>query len=161
MMKLIVISGSPGTGKSTLAQALVKTFGFKRLDLHDHYKTISTGYDRTKQAYNIDLKKIDELVKKELRSNDRTLVIDSHVTHLLPKTLVDLCIILTCSNLKKLEKRLQERKYSKRKIRENLDAEIFQICLTEAQERGHQILLLDSSKLSKKDLVAQVMVKVS
>jgi len=157
MMKLIVISGSPGTGKSTLAEALVKKFGFRRLDLHDHYQDISTGYNRAKQAYDIDLKKFLLLVKKELKSSAKTLIIDSHIAHLLPKSLVNLCIILTCSDLKKLEKRLQERKYNKRKIRENLDAEIFQVCLTEAQEQEHQPLVFDSSKLGKRKLLDEVM----
>ena len=60
--------------------------------------------------------------------------------------MVDLCIVLTCSNLKELEKRLKKRKYSKAKIRENLDAEIFQTCLMGAKEGGHKVVVVDTSK---------------
>jgi adenylate kinase len=152
-MKVIAITGTPGTGKSTLSKYLEKKLGFKRLDLHKYYKQISTGYDYSKKCYNIDLKKLEKLVKEKSKENN--LLVDSHISHLLKK--VDLCLVLTCSNLKKLEKRLKDRKYSKKKIRENLDAEIFQICLNEAKERKHQIIVIDTSKrFSKVELVKKI-----
>ena len=159
-MELITITGSPGTGKSTLAELLEKKLKYKRINLHDYYKQISTGYDRKKQCYGIDLKKFKELVKKkiqELKKEKRNgLIIDSHISHLLPKSLVDLCIVMVCSNLKKLENRLKKRKYSKKKIRENLDAEIFQVCLNEAKEK-HNILVVDSGKkINVKELLNKI-----
>lgn len=143
---LIVISGSPGVGKSTLAKLLTKKLGFDRLDLHHYYKRISTGYDRSKQSYDISYPKFEKLVKEKLQESEKGLIIDSHISHLLPKRLVNVCIVLICSDLKRLEKRLQKRKYSKKKIRENLDAEIFQVCLMEAKERKHTVLVFDTAK---------------
>src|SRR3989344_9325612 len=140
---LIVITGSPGVGKSTLANFLVTKLGFDRLDLHHYYKRISTGYDRSKQSYDIDYKKFEKLVKEKLKESENGLIIDSHISHLLPKKLVGLCIVLTHSDLKNLEKRLKARRYSKQKIRENVDAEIFQVCLIEATEKGHKVITFD------------------
>ena len=152
-MKVIAITGTPCTGKSTLTKYLEKKLKFARLDLHHYYKQISTGYDYSKKCYDIDLKKLEKLVKEKSKENN--LIVDSHISHLLKK--VDLCIVLVCSNLKKLEKRLKERKYSKKKIRENLDAEIFQICLNEAKERKHKIVVVDTGKrFSKEELVKKV-----
>jgi adenylate kinase len=151
--KVIAVSGTPGTGKTTLTKYLEKKLGFARLDLHHYYKQISTGYDRSKQCYDIDLKKLEKLVKEKSKENN--LIIDSHISHLLKK--VDLCVVLTCSNLKKLEKRLQDRKYSKKKVRENLDAEIFQICLNESKEKKHKIIVIDTGKrFSKVELVKKI-----
>ncbi len=155
--KLIVIAGSPGVGKSTLAKLLTKKLGFDRLDLHNYYKRISSSYNRSKQSYDIDYRKLEKLVKEKLQESEKGLIIDSHISHLLPKKLVDLCIVLTCSNLKKLEKRLQKRKYSKKKIRENLDAEIFQVCLMEAKERGHKVMVFDTAEgMDKNKIVSEV-----
>ena len=152
-MRVIAISGTPGTGKSTLTKYLEKKLGFKRLDLHRYYKQISSGYNKSKQCYDIDLKKLEKLVKE--KSKDNNLIVDSHISHLLKK--VDLCIVLTCSNLKKLEKRLQDRKYSQKKIRENLDAEIFQICLNKAKERKHKIIVVDTGKrFSKEEILTKI-----
>ena len=137
-IKLVVITGTPGVGKSTLAKQLSKKLGFYRLDLSKYYKQISAGYNRRKKCYDIDLPKFEKLVggkikeliegqKKEKRQkSQKGLIIDSHIAHLLPRKWVDLCVVLTCSDLKKLEKRLEKRGYSRRKIQENLEAEIFQ-----------------------------------
>lgn len=149
--KVIVISGTPGTGKSTLAKKLAQGLGYSRLDLSKRYKEISVGYDKEKKCYDVDFKKFSSLVIKKLRKSEKGLIIDSHIAHLLPKRMVDLCIILTCSDLKRLERRLKKKGYSKKKIRENLDAEIFQVCLSEAKEEGHKVLVLDTSKEASKN----------
>lgn len=155
--KLIVITGSPGVGKSTLAKFLTKKLGFDRLDLHHYYKRISTSYNRSKQSYDIDYVKFEKLVKEKLQLSKKGLIIDSHISHLLPRKLVNLCIVLTNSNLKTLEQRLQKRKYSKKKIRENLDAEIFQVCLMEAKEKKHKILVFDTTKgMDEKKILKQL-----
>jgi len=49
-----------------------------------------------------------------------------------------LCII-TKTDLKRLKKRLQKRKYSKAKIDENMESEILDICLVEALENKHKV----------------------
>ncbi|HLC82041.1 MAG TPA: AAA family ATPase [Candidatus Nanoarchaeia archaeon] len=147
-MKVIAITGTPGTGKSSLAKRLLKKLKpkgkLKRLDLHGYYKTISAGYDHKKQSYVVDLNKFKALIKDKAKLNE--IIIDSHLSHLLPKAKVKLCIVLVCSNLKLLERRLKKRNYSPEKIRENLDAEIFQVCLQEARERKHNLLVIDSAK---------------
>ena len=144
-----------------LAIALAKKLQFERLDLHNYNKSISSGYNSKKQAYDIDKNKFMALVKKKLSHTKKGLVIDSHISHLLPQKLVDVCIVLTCSNLKVLQKRLQQRKYSKDKIRENLDAEIFQVCLMEAQEMGHRIIMVDTSREKTAALITIIIRKFS
>ena len=148
----MAISGTPGTGKSTLAKSLAKKLGYFRLNLHSHYKEISSGYDHKGKAYIIDYKKFEKLVRKTIseKKDFPGIIIDTHISHHLPKKLVDLCMVLTCSDLKELEKRLKKRKYSKAKIRENLDCEIFQVCVTEAQENGHKVVVMDTCKKKKK-----------
>lgn len=155
--KLIIITGTPGTGKSTLARKLAQALSFKRLDLHRYYPTISSHYDRRKKCYVVDMNLVEKIVQEKLADSQRGVIFDSHLSHLMPQRIVDLCIVLICSDLKKLKKRLQQRKYSEKKIRENLDAEIFQVCLVEAKERGHRVIVLDTSKrLHLKDVLKRI-----
>jgi len=91
----------------------------------------------------------------------KKVVIDSHLSHYLPKKYVELCIVTHC-DIVVLKKRLEKRKYSQLKIRENLDAEIFQTCLTEAQEQRHTILEVDTTKtFDKKKLLTKVKAWIS
>src|SRR3989344_3875530 len=125
---LIAISGTPGTGKSTLAKILAKRLKFYRLDLSQYYSEIAVKYDTKKQCYIVDIQKVERLIKEKAKQYPN-IIIDSHIAHLLPIKIVDICIVLVCPDLKKLKKRLERRKYSVTKIKENLEAEIFQVCL--------------------------------
>ena len=159
--KLIIVSGTPGTGKSTLSSVLVNKLGFVHIDWHKlmkKNKLISLGYNRSKQSYDLDMKELAKEIKKFIKESDAELfVFDSHVAHLLPRSMISLAIIVTCSNLKKLKSRLEDRGYKKQKVRENLDAEIFETCLEEAQRKKLKIVLFDSAKdLKQKDIVVQV-----
>ena len=146
-MKVICVSGTPCTGKSTLAKKIAKKFRYKYIDVK---KIIADGklnkeYDRKRKCYIIDVKRLNNLLVNLIKDSKENLIIDSHLSHYLPSKYVDLCIITKC-DLKILEKRLKKRKYNKTKIRENLDSEIFDVCLNEAKENKHKIKIVDTSK---------------
>jgi broad-specificity NMP kinase len=42
--------------------------------------------------------------------------------------------------------RLKRRGYPREKIKENLECEIFDICLNEAKERGHKTIIVNTDK---------------
>lgn len=160
-MKVIIVSGTPGTGKTTIAKNLAKEKNYEYIDVNkiieiynNKYKIIS-GYDKKRNTKIIDTDNLNKAlieIIKEKKKDKKTkgIVIDSHLSHYLPKKYVDLCIITKCE-LKKLKKRLEKRGYSKHKIRENLDAEIFDVCRMEALELGHNVRVIDTTnKKSKK-----------
>ncbi len=150
-MKTFIITGTPGTGKTTLAKALSKKSNYEYINVNKiiNKYNISEGYDKKRKTKIVDIKKLNKYLIMEInnaKSNKSNgIIIDSHLSHHMPKRYVDLCIVTKC-NLKILEKRLKKKKYSKEKIRENLDAEIFDICLQEAKEKGHKIKIIDASK---------------
>jgi adenylate kinase len=143
---IIAVSGTPCTGKTTLAQALAKRLGYQYVDVKQiiEDRHLSLGYDRKRKCLVVDPKKVNKTLM-ELIAEKGDAVIDSHLSHYLPPTFVDRCIITTCG-LKELEKRLKRRKYHASKIRENLDSEIFEVCRSEAIEMGHKVVVLDTSK---------------
>ncbi|HLC53453.1 MAG TPA: AAA family ATPase [Candidatus Nanoarchaeia archaeon] len=148
--KVIAITGTPGTGKTTLANKL-KSQGYLLLDVPSLIKNfkLAAGYDRKRRCSIINIegfvKAIGMSIRqiKRIKKDIKGIVIDSHLSHHLPKKLVSQCIVMRCS-LKTLVRRLQKKGYSKRKIRENLEAEIFEVCLQEARERGHAIKVITS-----------------
>ena len=161
-MKVIIVTGSVGTGKTKLSKKLASKMNFEYIDVNKIINKISEGYDKKRKSKIVDIDKLNKYLIKEIsnikKSNKKIptiknslnnnkksikkikkgIIIDSHLSHYLPKKYVDLCIVTKC-DLKKLEKRLEKRRYNKNKIRENLDAEIFDICLNEAKELGHKV----------------------
>ena len=153
---IIVISGTPGTGKTKLAKALAKVIDHRYMDVNIIIKEnkLSKGFDKEKDCEIVDTEKLNTVLNDLADRGD--LVIDSHLSHYLSEDLVDWCIITKCE-LKELEKRLKKREYSKAKVRENLDAEIFDTCLVEAEEEGHKIIVVDTTKdYNLKELVGKL-----
>lgn len=147
--KIIIITGSVGAGKTTLAKKYSKK-GYQHIDANIIVKKhkLHEGYDKKTKSYIVDEKKLArylEKIIKKARKDNQKLVIDSHLSHYIKPKFVDLCIVVTC-NLKKLYKRLAKRGYSKQKIQDNMTCEIMETCLIEAQEHGHKIKKVDGGK---------------
>ena len=141
--QIIIVTGCVGTGKTTLAKQIAEKKQAKYVDVNNLIKKykLSTGHDKKRNCRIVSIMKLNStLIKiiKEARKNNQSLVIDSHLSHYLPKEYVDLCIVTKC-NVIKLLSRLKERGYSKEKIQENLDAELFDVCYNEAKEQRHKI----------------------
>jgi adenylate kinase len=154
---IIIISGTPGTGKTTLAKKLAKSLDYKLLNVNSLIKKnkLHESYDKKRKCYVIDTKKLNKLLIEKIKAN-KNLIIDSHLSHYLPKKYVDLAII-TKTYLKVLEKRLKKRRYNKQKIRENLDCEIFDTCYIEAKEKGHKVIKVDTTRgIKVKDILKKI-----
>ncbi len=143
-MKVILVSGTTGTGKTTIAKKLAKKYNYRYIDLNKLIikKKLYSGYDRKLKTHVVDSRKSNKLMIaliKEAKENiEKGLVIDSHLSHLLPVKYADLCIIKK-TGLKRLKSRLEKRNYSEAKIKENMEAEILDTCLVEAAEMSHKI----------------------
>jgi adenylate kinase len=154
---IICVTGTPGTGKTTLAKILAKKLKYRYLDVKKLIKKnkLYEKYDVSSGSYIVDVKKLNKFLISMIKIN-QNLIIDSHLSHYLPKRDVDMCVVTKCE-LKELKKRLEKRRYSKEKIRENLDAEIFDICLNEAKENRHYTFVIRTTKRINKEITSQVL----
>lgn len=147
MKKIVIVTGTPGTGKTYIAKAVAKAFSLKYIDVKKVIirDKLSEGYDKKRKTKIIDTTKLSKSLVSMIKKSDKGIVIDSHMSHFIPSKHVDLCIVTKC-DLKELNKRLKKRGYHKSKTRENLDSEIFDICYNEAKERKHKIMVIDTTK---------------
>jgi len=152
---IVCVTGTPGTGKTKFAKELARKLKIKYLDVKKVIKKykLEEEFDEQRKCCIVDENKLSNVLK-HLIKKEKNLIIDSHLSHYLPKKYVDICVVTNC-DIKILKKRLEKRGYSKEKIRENLDAEIFDVCYVEAKDIGHNVVRVDTSKKNIKKLVKE------
>lgn len=145
-MVVIIICGTPGAGKSSLADRF-KSLGFEvvHLSVFVVKNRLYQGYDKVRRAYIIDEDKMINALKKFIEERDKV-VIEGVGAEILPNEIVDICIVLTCQPFV-LEQRLLERGYSMEKITENLDAERFGVILADVMSNydKSKIIIMDTT----------------
>ena len=127
---LIAITGTPGTGKTSVAKILDKK-GFITINLNDLAieKKCIIKKDVKRNSNVVDIKKLDNYIVEFKK--DKHVFIDGHLSHLL--SCVDKVILLRC-HPDKLKKNLKKKNWDKKKIKENVEAEILDIILLESLE---------------------------
>lgn len=145
MVRVICVSGCIGCGKTKYSKKLAKEKNYEYIDLNKiiEENKLREKYDKKRKTWEVDVKKLNKVLVKLIKNSKKNLVIDGHLSHYLDPKLVDKVIIMKCE-LSKLRKRLEKRGYNKNKIKENLDAEIFDVCFEEAKELGHKLEVVES-----------------
>lgn len=113
----IALSGSPGSGKSTIAE-LAKSSGWEVISvekLAEKHELLGE-LDKKEQAREIDI----ERLRQTLGRINGPLIVDGHLSHYLQ---VDAVVILRCKP-SILRERLQQRGYPEWKIESNVEWEI-------------------------------------
>lgn len=132
MGKAIVITGTPGTGKTSVAKRVAEILKALHIDLSKLVidEQLYVDYDEERASFIIDEEKVIEKLKKLINEND-LVIIDSHYGEIVPKEYVDKVIVLR-TDPEILEERLKKKGWWWEKIRENIEAEILSICTMNA-----------------------------
>ncbi len=147
---VIALTGTPGTGKTGVAEILrKKDFAIIELNSEIKKRKLYSNYDKKRKTYVADMKKVEKFLEKELKSEkykNKTAIIDSHLSHLLPRSIIGAVIVLRCEPAV-LEKRLAKKGWSMEKIRENVESEIIGLIEYEARKKHRKVFVIDSTNL--------------
>jgi adenylate kinase len=128
-MKNIIISGTPGCGKTSVARKIsylidAEIISLNELAISDKF---SFEFDKERDTYIVDfeifLPFILDKIKEIKNQNYKYLIIESHFSDIIPNDYIDFVFILRCDP-DELIKRLKEKNYNIKKIMENIQAEI-------------------------------------
>ena len=142
----IALTGTPGTGKTTVAALL----HYRVLDINSLVRGgMNLGQDPERGCLEADM----DALAGHLKSLDckETVILEGHFSH----HFADWAIVLRLSPAA-LRTRLEGRGYSQSKIRENLEAEALDVILVEAVEMCRQVDEIDTTGRSAAEVAAMI-----
>ncbi|MFX0029130.1 MAG: adenylate kinase family protein, partial [Candidatus Hermodarchaeota archaeon] len=159
-MRNIIISGTPGCGKTSVANELSnlikgEIISLNELAISDYF---SFEYDEDRKTVIVDFKIflpfVLEKIKKIKKRDLPFLIIESHFSDIIPNKYIDYVFILRC-NPDKLINRLKNKNYNQKKIRENIQAEILGNCTNYFVNKKTKkpIFEIDTSNLTVESVV--------
>ena len=132
--RVFVITGTPGVGKSAVSKVLAVKLRALHLDVASLVRGegITSGYDERRQTLIADTSKLAKRVQQVISETSKTVIVDGHfATDIVPGKQVTRVFVLRC-HPEQLRRRMEERGFQGSKIKENLAAEILDVCLADA-----------------------------
>ncbi len=132
---IILISGSVGCGKTTIAQKLALKTGYNLFFLNEIAKKFVIGYDNDVNTYDFDIDLLVEYVEQEIIPLSKNVILEGHFSHFIDSLKVDVLFVIGRDS-KLLKEEYVKRGYNQKKISENLQVENFNLSFFEAIENG-------------------------
>ncbi|MGQ4833412.1 MAG: adenylate kinase family protein [Candidatus Asgardarchaeia archaeon] len=162
---IIVITGTPGVGKTVIAKKLAKKISGIYFSLNEFIfkNKLVTFYDNERKSWVINEQEVVRQVSSYLMNLKRRshVIVDTHMGELLDPAYVDFVFVLR-TNPNILEKRLTMRKdWHRQKIIENVQSEILGVVSYNILQRfpREKIFEIDTSETSPDEVVA-IIIKI-
>jgi len=149
-MKVILVTGTPGTGKSVLAKGLAKHYDYELLSIAELEGDFITQVIKGVKV--VDVEKLNNYVDERRKTSNKHLIIDSHLSHYYPPDNTKICFVLRCDPYE-LKNRLIKRGYDNDKISVNLEAEAMDLILQEALREGHKVHEINTTHMTDEQLI--------
>jgi len=132
--RVILITGTPGVGKTSVSRLLASKVGAVRIDLAElvQREGMTSGTDKVRGSLIADNEKVSRRIREIMKTHDGDIIIDGHyAVDVVSARDVHLVFVLR-RNPDELKKTLEAKGFTGRKLWENLEAEILDVCLWDA-----------------------------
>lgn len=156
-MSVIIITGTPGTGKTTVSKSLSQRLSIPLVAVNDlvEEKHLYHGHDPERGYKEVDMEDLCRELELLLKnSGEEGLILEGHLAHFSDNSdLID-CVVVLRTRPDILKKRLQIRDWPDVKVTENIEAEALDICTFEAVENhGNKVNEVDTTNLEIEQVV--------
>ena len=147
---LVAVTGTPGTGKSSVCDVLARR-GYLVVDLDDlaRKEGLVTGRDEIRETDEIDV----DALREGLHVPAKVAFVKSHYSHRMD---ADVAIVLRCRP-SVLRTRLETRGWSAAKVRENVEAEAIDAILQEAVEHLKSVYEVDTTEATPQETAQAIL----
>ncbi len=158
--RAIIISGCPGTGKTTLSSSLASVLNVEIISLGElvEREGLYSHIDSERDTLVADLDRLIPRIIELIERTEGVIIVEGHYADIVPSSFVDIVIVLR-TNPELLSNRLEAKGWSERKVRENVQAEILGSCTFNALNAyGSELVFeIDTTNLSEEEMVTMVL----
>jgi adenylate kinase len=158
----IIITGTPGTGKTTISKIVANKLKYPLIAVNDLIieKHLYNGHDKQKGYKVVDMHKLSKEIEVVVNHSSEKIIIEGHLAHNFGiDELVEIVIVLR-ARPQVLRERLNKREWTDSKVQENIESEALDICTFEAVEiHGKKVNELDTSNLTAEQ-VAGIIIEI-
>ena len=165
-MQILIVSGTPGTGKTTVSKNLLNYFEAKVISLNELAisENLVEKFDSKRETSIINNKKLVNFLIKLIEDYEKEdpefLIIESHFSDIVPEQYIDFVIILRCDP-DELYNRLKTRGYKREKIRENVQSEILGNCVNYFMSKSINTPILEiNTTLASIESITKTIIKI-
>jgi len=161
LKKIILVTGTPCVGKTSVSRKLAAKLNALHIDLAELVKRekLYSEIDTERNSLIADLDKVSQKIKKIIQKAKSDVIIDGHyAVHVVAPEVVNFVFVLR-KDPRKLKTLMEERGYPSRKLWENLEAEILDVCLSEAIEvcGKNKVCEIDATDKSIDEIVDEIL----
>lgn len=158
---VLVLTGVPGVGKSSIAELLSRRLNGIHIDLTELAlkENLTLGFDDERGVAIADVEMIRKRLKGLLDSSERPVIVEGHFAHdVVPAKMASKVFVLRRAPWR-LKFELERRGYSKMKVRENVEAELLDMNLLEALEAygEEKVCEVDTTGLTIEEVAEEIL----
>jgi adenylate kinase len=159
MKRVILITGTPCTGKTTIAKQLAQEINAQYINLTEYAKTygLIQGEDKQRRTAIINEQAMQQKLAQTINETQTDLIIDGHyAAAVTPPNLVTSVFVLR-RNPKELKRFMVKCGFEGAKLWENLSAEILDICFIEAlQTQQGKVCEIDATGKTPQEISNEI-----
>lgn len=144
-----------------VAKALATKLGGEYLGIGDivENEKLCSGFDEDRNSIVADVRRVSRRIKKLVHDSTKTIIIEGHYApDVIPAELVSSVFVLR-RDPEKIKEVFEARGYNKKKISENMEAEMLDVCLTHAINKYgvEQVDEIDVTKMTVSEVVEEIL----
>jgi adenylate kinase len=136
MKRVVIVTGTPGVGKSSISALLAARLNGLHVDLADLVKDegLHCGFDTERGTLIADESRVSERVSQIIGRSEGYVIVDGHIAIGVVDSARVLLVLVLRRNPDELREVLKKKGFKERKVAENVAAEVLDVCLVDAVE---------------------------
>jgi len=159
--RVIVVTGTPGVGKTAVSSLLASRLNALHVNIGElvRQEKLWSSMDRIRNTLIADMPKLSKRVQEIIKRTEQDVILDGHyAVHVVPAEVVRLAFVLRRSP-DELQKLMQKRGFKGKKLKENLAAEVLDVCLYDAVKVCglEKVCEIDATNKSTEEIVKEAL----